>query len=161
MFNQYKLFSVILDIIRTLKKGDSEGIRKLVEKCEPFVVAHNLYVYWILENYYPHTSFVSGEEKKIIGFLGAMPATDKGCIFLWQICVHPDYRRGGIAYKLIKALLDVQKEFKIKHIQFSITDENEASKRMFGAYAERNNLKMVELRKEKIGQRTDILYQYE
>lgn len=46
---------------------------------------------------------------RIIGFISGMPSIDKGSLFIWQLCVHNDYRGRGIATLLLDSLFQKAK----------------------------------------------------
>lgn len=145
--------------IRSLRKGDSEKVLELVKKCGPFVAPYNVYAYWILENYYYSTCKVAEVDKKIIGFISGMPSIDKKCIFIWQICIDEEYRKQGIAGKLLDALFNSAKEQNLEYIELSISDINNTSMNLFKKYSKDNNYIIREKEKEQFGKITEIIYQ--
>lgn len=62
--------------VRSIGKGDSSIILRLVERNGPFVAPHKPYVYWMLENYYVSTCKVIEVDNNIKGFVSGMPSVD-------------------------------------------------------------------------------------
>jgi L-2,4-diaminobutyric acid acetyltransferase len=112
----------------------------LLDRCKPYVLAHHEYIYWMLSNYHSETCFVYTEEERIAGFSGTVQSIEKSSVFIWQICVDPDYRRKNIALNLLKELEKPLREKLFQNIQLSITDGNTASLNLFTSFAEQCNL---------------------
>jgi L-2,4-diaminobutyric acid acetyltransferase len=146
--------------VRNIQEGDSAAVLKLIEKCGPYVAPYNVYAYWILENYYSSTCIVAEENNNIIGFISGMPSIDRGSIFIWQICVHSDYRGKGISVLLLDALIKKAKELKFKKIELSISDSNAISQSLFKSYAKKNNFDLKEKKKCAFGSIVEIVYEF-
>ncbi len=146
--------------VRNIQEGDSAAVLKLIEKCRPYVAPYNVYAYWILENYYSSTCIVAEENNNIIGFVSGMPSLDKGSIFIWQICVHSDYRGKGISVLLLDTLIKKAKELEFKKIELSISDSNDISQSLFKSYANRNNFDLIEKNKCTFGNVAEIVYEF-
>ena len=142
-----------------IKEGDAGQILDLVKTCGPYVAPYNVYAYWILENYYSSTCKVVEDLNRIIGFVSGMPSVDKGTLFIWQICVHNDYRGKGVANLLLDSLLKKAKEYKFEKIELSISESNYASQKLFRNYSERNNLEIIEINRCVFGDMTEIVYE--
>lgn len=143
---------------RKTEEADIQNIICLLNDCKPFVLAHHNYVYWILQRYYQSTTFVCTQTDDIIGFICGLPSVDQSTVFIWQICVHPDFRRKGIALKLIKLLFDTSVEFGFNNIQLSITTENSISKNIFKKFSNMNSLNMDLVGQSSISGKIEDIY---
>ncbi|WP_040948959.1 GNAT family N-acetyltransferase [Gorillibacterium massiliense] len=147
--------------VRNINKGESSRVLRLVEQCGPYVAPHNLYVYWMLENYYTSTCKVMEHDSELIGFISGMPSVDNKSLFIWQICVHKEYRNQGIAFLLLDSILQSAREIGYRFMELSISENNNASQSFFEKYARTNQLKTVEKRKEHIGSTIEVIIKYE
>ncbi len=144
--------------IRKALESDIQSIIILLNNCKPYVHPHHEYVYWILGNFYPRTTFVCVESERLVGFICGLPSIDKSTIFVWQVCVHPHFRGRGIALDLIKFLFDSSEQFGFNNIQLSITTENSISKSMFKKFSENNSLEMQFVKQSVISGTTEDVY---
>jgi len=81
-------------------------------------------------------NFVAAAGGKIVGFLAGrvrtMPSYFGGglCGYLTEICVEPEYRRHGVARKLLLTSFDWYKQHGIRRVESSVMLENHASQKM-------------------------------
>ena len=143
---------------RKVQETDIQSIVNLLNDCKPFVLPHHDYVYWILGNFYQSTTFVCVESERLIGFLCGLPSIDQSTIFVWQACVHPEFRRRGIALSLIKLLFDSSVKLGFNNLQLSITEENSVSKKMFDKFSAMNSFKMEFIRQSMISGKAENTY---
>ncbi len=147
--------------VRNISQGDSSRVLSLVEQCGPYVAPHNLYVYWMLENYYASTCKVIEHDSELIGFISGMPSVDNNSLFIWQICIHKEYRNQGIASLLMDSILQSAREIGYRFMELSFSESNNAGQSFFEKYAQTNQLKTVEKRKEHIGNIIEEIIKYE
>jgi L-2,4-diaminobutyric acid acetyltransferase len=145
--------------VRELREGESGQVQELIRECGPYVVPYNVYAYWMLENYYASTCKVAVDNNRMIGFVSGMPNIDKGLLFIWQICVHKDYRGRGIAALLMDSLLMTAKEHGFKKFELSISEGNNASLNLFRSFSDKNDLSMVEKKRCAFGDVAEIVYE--
>lgn len=143
--------------IRVITAKDLEKITELVERCRPYVASYNIYAYWILNNYFKTGSFVAVYGEKIIGFASALPSTERNTVFLWQICVDPDYRNHGVAQNLIDYIIEYATNNNFSKIEFSITESNTAGKNLFSTYAALRHMTVGIIRRENVGSSSEVL----
>jgi len=74
--------------------------------------------------------------------VSGLPSVGQSTVFIWQVCVHPDYRREGIALELLKLLFGASVKFGFNNIQLSIATENINSHKMFEKFSDTYSLKM-------------------
>lgn len=146
--------------VRSIGKGDSASILRLVEQCGPYVAPHNLYLYWILEQYYASTCKVIETDNDIIGFVSGMPSVDNNSLFIWQICIHNEYRNQGIATLLLDSSLSSAREMGYSFMELSISKGNIASQMFFDKYAQTKQITNVEKYEQNIGNAIEIIYKY-
>lgn len=137
--------------LRQANKKDIQSIVNLLNKCRPYVFPHDDYLYWILSNYCHSSCFICDDLDKTIGFVSGLPSLDQTTIFIWQICVHPEYRRKGVASLLLNRLFETSVLNGFNQLQLSITDKNVDSYTMFCRFAENNSLKLELLKQVEIG----------
>ena len=145
--------------IRQIKREDIQKVQKLIETCGPHVAAYNIYAYWMLSEYCPSTSFAVFEKDAIIGVITAIQSIEKETAFIWQICVDKNHRGKNIAYNLIEKVVNSCRDLKLKTVELSITDTNEASLNLFAKFAKDNSLELKHLKDETIGSTTDKVFQ--
>ncbi|MFD0677200.1 MULTISPECIES: GNAT family N-acetyltransferase [unclassified Paenibacillus] len=146
--------------VRSISKGDSTRILGLVEQCGPYVAPHNLYVYWMLEQYYASTCKIIEKDNDIIGFVSGMPSVDNNSLFIWQICIHHKYRNQGIATLLLDSSLHSAREMGYKFMELSISKDNIASQMFFDKYAQTKQIASVEKFEQNIGNTAEIILKY-
>jgi L-2,4-diaminobutyric acid acetyltransferase len=143
---------------RKVQEADIQSIVSLLNDCKPFVLAHHDYVYWMLGNFYQSTTYVCAESERLIGFVCGLPSIDQSTVFIWQVCVHPGFRRRGIALDLLKFLFDSSVKLGFNNLQLSITAENSISKRMFDKFSDMYSLKMEFVKQSMISGKTENIY---
>ncbi len=146
-------------IIRNFNETDIQQAVNLLNDCRPYVFAHNEYLYWMLAEYYNSTSFVCYDSGSVIGFVSGLLSADKSTVFVWQLCIHPNYRRKGIANRLLKSVLDVVVANNIQSIQLSMAQENAASYKLFEGFSGENSLTMEHVRTVAISGAAEVVYQ--
>ena len=133
--------------IRNLKEDDIHEIRNFVNLCKPLGL-HTAFTYWVLAKYFNNICFVAEDQNAIAGLLTSIKCSvNDNLIYLWQIGISPQHRRKQYASLLVKKLVDSAIQIGVKHIQFSIADENIASYEMFSGFAEENGLTMRKIDK--------------
>jgi L-2,4-diaminobutyric acid acetyltransferase len=144
--------------IRSITENDKEAIIKLIDCCRPYVLPHHEYLYWILGHYYKSSCLVCETDKELIGFISGLPSIDEKTIFIWQICVHPDYRKHKVGSKLLNKTYERLVELNFTSLQFSIDTENVPSYKLFENFAIENNLIIEVVSNEKICSSDEIAY---
>jgi L-2,4-diaminobutyric acid acetyltransferase len=143
---------------RQAEEKDIPTIVHLLDDCRPYVLPHHDYLYWMLCDYFQSTCFVCEESDKFIGFISGVPSIDQSTVFIWQVCVHPESRKRGVALNLIKLLFDSSLKLGFNNLQLSITAENSISKKMFDRFSDMHSLKMEFLNQSTISGKTENIY---
>lgn len=92
------------------------------------------YVLWGAE--FAGSSVVVESEGRVVGFVtGFLRPSEPDSIFVWQVGVDADQRGKGLAARMLHALLDRLAERGVVRLRTTISPDNEASQRTFGAVA--------------------------
>lgn len=93
------------------------------------------YVLWGAE--FADSSIVVEVEGRVVGFVtGFIRSSEPDTIFVWQVGVDADQRGKGLAARLLHGLMDRTGEEKgTVRLRTTISPDNEASQRTFGAVA--------------------------
>ena len=83
-------------------------------------------VYFIIGNYFSDTSFIALDNNKIVGFLVSFKRETK--IWLHQIAVDKNFRKKGIASKLLNML---EEKLVDATIEFSVKENNSNAIRLY------------------------------
>ncbi|MDA3852565.1 MAG: GNAT family N-acetyltransferase [Spirochaetaceae bacterium] len=145
-------------MVREFCETDIQKVMKLLNKSKPYVLAHHEYIYWMLSSFHSETSYVYVESDSIIGFLGGMQSIQESSVFIWQICVDPEYRRKNIAMELLSELDKLLINKNIENIQLSITRGNSASLKLFKKFTLRKSLQLQFIKTVELSASTEDLY---
>jgi L-2,4-diaminobutyric acid acetyltransferase len=144
---------------RIAKKSDIHEILKLITCCAPKLVSHHEYVYWMLTTYFGSSCFVALDREKIVGFISGLPSEDKKSLFIWQISVHPDFRRASIGSELLMKVWKGSVKLGLDKIQFSIEPENKISQSLFKSFAKKNSLKIRQVKIDQLEKSQEVVYE--
>ncbi len=144
--------------IRSITEDDNSSILELIDNCRPYVLPHHEYFYWILEHYYQSTCFVCELDMKLIGFISGLPSIDKKSIFIWQICVHPNFRKLKLGNQMLNKIYNRFTELNFESIQFSIDKNNIPSYKLFEKFAIEKNMVIEAINNNKICSSNEIAY---
>lgn len=129
---------------RAPKPEDGKEIHSLVKKSKVLDV-NSEYLYLLLGVHFSKTCVVACDGKKIIGFVSAYIMPDKSeSLFVWQIAVDSDYRKRGIALKMLENLLKRPELQKIRQLELTISPSNISSQNLFKSLAAKLGLKISE-----------------
>ncbi|WP_125078472.1 diaminobutyrate acetyltransferase [Mycobacterium sp. P7213] len=79
-----------------------------------------------------------GPPHKLGGFVtGYRRPEDPQTLMVWQVAVNAAHRGAGLAGRMLDHLASTQVTRGVTHLETSITPDNEASRRLFGAFARR------------------------
>ena len=123
---------------------DGAAIWKSVEKSN-VLDSNSTYLYLLLCHHFSDTCFVAEFNGTIVGFLSSyIPPNNPTSIFVWQIAVHSDVRRRGVALAMLNLLVDEIVVNEIPFLEASITPSNTASRKLFGTLADNHGVECVE-----------------
>ncbi|SOC57127.1 diaminobutyrate acetyltransferase [Chromohalobacter canadensis] len=124
--------------IRKPTTDDGWGIYELVKACPPLDV-NSGYAYLLLATQFRDTCAVAtDEEGEIVGFVsGYVKRNAPDTYFLWQVAVGEKARGTGLARRLVEAVLMRSGMSTVRHLETTITPDNEASWGLFKRLADR------------------------
>lgn len=125
--------------------SDSKEIHSLVHHCKPLDL-NSLYSYLLIAHHFRDTSVVTERnDNKIVGFIsGYRPPETTNTIFIWQVAVHQEARRHGLAKKMLRHILEREESASTNYLETTVTPSNLASARLFRSLAEELNTESVE-----------------
>ncbi len=112
MFDIYKI--ILLDKSYVSKLADLES------KCFSKPWTHNMFLGDLSSEYTCY--FGAFDSDTLVGYAGMWMTVDEGQIT--NVAVHPDYRRKGIAQKLVNKLMEICKENKLVSITLEVRESN-------------------------------------
>ncbi|MFC1866373.1 diaminobutyrate acetyltransferase, partial [Chloroflexota bacterium] len=122
--------------IISARKEDGPDIHKLVSSC-PALDQNSSYLYLLLCSHFNKYTLTARIGSELIGFVSAYPHPHlSSTIFIWQIAISPNYRKHGIAIKMIRSLIQLALENDLTYIEATVTPSNFASLNMFKKIAD-------------------------
>uniref|UniRef100_UPI002592A558 diaminobutyrate acetyltransferase n=1 Tax=Candidatus Neomicrothrix sp. TaxID=2719034 RepID=UPI002592A558 len=108
----------------------------------PYQLAHDNpnspYAYLMLGEFFSDTCAVAVFDDQLIGFVtGFRLPTDPEPLFIWQIAVADSARGSGLGGRLLDEVANRPSPPRIRHLAATVTPDNEASDRLFRAFADR------------------------
>lgn len=122
--------------LRTATVEDGAGMWHLVRDAGGLDL-NSPYAYLLACRHHGHTSLVADGEDGLAGFvLSYRPPRQPETIFVWQIAVARWARGRGLGSSLLLSLVRRQAEEGVRHLEATITPDNEASWALFRSLAE-------------------------
>ena len=101
------------------------------------------YVLWGKE--FSESSVVVESEGRVVGFVtGFIRPGEPDTIFVWQVGVDSDQRGKGLAKRMLHAIMDRLAPSGVMRLRTTVSPDNEASKRTFGAMARERGLTLTD-----------------
>ncbi|SDL00645.1 diaminobutyrate acetyltransferase [Modicisalibacter muralis] len=124
--------------IRKPTTDDGWGIYELVKSCPPLDV-NSAYAYLLLATQFRDSCAVAtNEEGEIVGFVSGYPKRNApDTYFLWQVAVGEKARGTGLARRLVEAVMSRPEMAHMRHLETTITPDNEASWGLFKRLSDR------------------------
>ncbi|MGO2112384.1 MAG: diaminobutyrate acetyltransferase [Pseudoclavibacter sp.] len=104
------------------------------------------YMYLLLVRDFADTCRVAVDGDEVVAFvLGYRRSEDPETLFVWQVAVAESHRGEGLASRLVDDLVaaNVDAEDPIRFVETTVTEDNLASRNLFGSLARRWNTKLV------------------
>ncbi|WP_413479688.1 diaminobutyrate acetyltransferase [Vibrio hibernica] len=121
----------------TFRKPEiSDGIQvnNLIESCPP-LDTNSAYCNFLQTSHFKETCVLAERNGEVAGFVSAYlkpsPPPEQPVLFIWQVAVAEKSRGCGLAYRMIKALLERESLSNIAAIETTITKDNLGSWRLF------------------------------
>jgi L-2,4-diaminobutyric acid acetyltransferase len=95
------------------------------------------YAYVVLAEDHAATSLVATDAADVLrGFvLGYRPPTRPDVLFVWQVGVDPAVRGQGVGRRMLRRLVDDNRDRGVTHLEATVTPTNDASRRLFRSVA--------------------------
>jgi len=120
--------------------ADGPAITRLIRDCPP-LDTNSAYCNLLQCTHFADTCVVAERGGAIIGWIsGYRPPSAPDRIFVWQVAVHPEARGLGLGQKMLAELVSRPAVRGATHLITTITDENDASWRMFTGFARKRGL---------------------
>lgn len=91
-------------VVRQLQRNDLEAVISLIETNSSVLAPNNRMIYYITCNVFTEYSFVAEDRGEIVGIALVFSAEGINNLWLHQLAISPDFRRKGIAYRLMATL---------------------------------------------------------
>jgi len=116
--------------------SDSPALYNLVDLCQPLDL-NSRYCYMLIPEHFSATSIVVRSDKQIGGFISAYLVPERrDTLFIWQVAVHPDFRRQGLGAKMIFGILERSICKGVSFLETTVTPSNTSSRKLFYRVAE-------------------------
>jgi L-2,4-diaminobutyric acid acetyltransferase len=84
------------------------------------------------------TSVIAREGDRMAGFItGYRRPAAPDTLFVWQVAVSPDFRRRGMASRMLDHLVDSLRAEGVRFVEATVTPDNKASLHLFASFAEK------------------------
>lgn len=114
---------------------DAPKIIELVKICEPLEL-NSPYLYMLLCEHFRATCLIVKAQDEVAGFVSCYCPPDKpDVLFVWQIAVHPSWRRKGLGSAMLRYTLDHHAASCTRFLEASVTPLNVASRHLFASLA--------------------------
>lgn len=117
---------------------DGFSVHQLIANCPPLDV-NSVYCNLLQCSHFADTAIIAKSGDETVGFSsGYRLPTRPDVLFVWQVAVSENARGQGLASRLLQAQLDTEACQGVQYIETTITKDNEASRGLFRAFAEKN-----------------------
>jgi L-2,4-diaminobutyric acid acetyltransferase len=114
---------------------DGLELERLVKESDP-LEENSIYAYLLLCTHFYKTCIVAKQRDQVVGFVSAyIKPEQRNTLFIWQVAVKSNWRKHGLALKLIQQLLKRRCMRDVKYIEATVTASNQASKNLFMSIA--------------------------
>ncbi|MCH7231667.1 diaminobutyrate acetyltransferase [Glycomyces sp. L485] len=100
------------------------------------------YLLWCRD--FADTTVVARDVDRLAGFLtGYRRPQSPDTFFTWQVAVSDDYRRRGLARRMLDHVVGALRPQGVRFVEATVTPDNKASMRLFESFAEANGTNVV------------------
>lgn len=116
---------------------DGAGVWQLVSECPP-LDRNSMYCNLLQCTDFADTCILAESPARIVGWIsGYRPPDDPATLFIWQVAVHREARGMGLAKNMLSRLFERGDCDDVDYLKTTITPDNEASRALFQAFADR------------------------
>lgn len=124
----------------TLQQPDSTlgaKVHQLIRECPP-LDGNSLYCNLLQCSHFADTSVAAFIDHRLVGFISAyIKPQQTDTLFIWQVAVHASARQQGLALAMLQHILARPSCQQIHYLETTITENNQASWRLFESLADR------------------------
>ncbi|MGV9801021.1 diaminobutyrate acetyltransferase [Mycobacterium sp. NPDC003449] len=135
------------ECLRTPQGTDAIGIRDIAAGTDVLDV-NSTYAYLLMATDFAATSIVADRDGDVCGFItGYHPPPRPDVLFVWQVAVAASAQGGGLASRMLDALVDRVRSERFGHpitVEATVSPSNTASRAFFGAFARRHGVPLIE-----------------
>ena len=118
-------------VFRPPKLQDGHNIHHLISHCSP-LDENSPYCNFLQASLFNQSSILAESKGQTVGFISGMLNPDRPhSLFIWQVAVSPEMRAEGLAYSMLKSLLDRKNLQFIEVVETTITQSNTPSWALF------------------------------
>lgn len=130
-----RISSVAKPSFRTPDMTDGVALHQLAVDSQGLDV-NSEYAYLLPGMHHADTSVMAEVDGSPAGFITGypipnQPGSPEERLFIWQVAVHPSFRRQGLARAMLKSLLARPANAHVRFIETTITPSNKASNQLF------------------------------
>lgn len=93
------------------------------------------YLLWCRD--FADTTVVARSRDRLAGFITGYRRPDApDTLFVWQVAVGPEFRRRGLASRMLDHLVESLRDKGVRFVEATVTPENKASLQLFASFAE-------------------------
>jgi len=124
-------------IVRPPTVQDGAGMWELVRDL-PDLEENSLYAYLLLALDFAATCRVAVERDRVLGLVaGYRRPSPPETLFVWQVGVHPEAQRQGLASRMILDILETGSDPRFRYLEATVAEGNGPSDRLFRGLAAR------------------------
>lgn len=126
--------------LRSPNATDGMSVHQLIDRCQP-LDPNSSYCNLLQCTHFSDTCVIASsanDEQDVYGFIsGYIKPAAPDTLFVWQVAVDSRARGQGLASKMLDAILSRPALNEVRFIETTITADNDASQRLFQAFARR------------------------
>lgn len=121
--------------LRRPNQEDGAAVNALIARCKP-LDENSLYCNLLQCTHFRETSALAELDGEVVGFVsGYLKPEAPDSLFIWQVAVAPEARGMTLAKRLMLDILHRPAARNVRHVQTTITGDNQASHGVFSSLA--------------------------
>ncbi|MFC4735765.1 diaminobutyrate acetyltransferase [Bacillus daqingensis] len=111
-------------------RSHGSGMWELAKKTS--LDLNSAYKYIMMAEYFADTCVAAIENEEVVGFItGFIKPDETDVLFIWQVGVDPGQRGKGLAFTMLRKLLQRSQCKDVRYVEATITADNKASQALF------------------------------